>query len=42
MHMLTHTCPGKPLNKIEWASAITRLTSHFIDGMLSDLMVCIV
>ena len=38
--MLTHTYPHKPLRKIKWPSAITRLTAHFTCGLMSDLAVC--
>ena len=33
----THT---NPLRKIKWSSAITRLTAHFVCGLMSDLVIC--
>ena len=37
--ILTHTYPHKPLKKIKWRSAITRLTAHFVCGVMSDLVI---
>ena len=39
VNMLTHTYSYKPLRKIKWPSAVTRLTAHFTCG-LSDRMNC--
>ena len=38
--ILTHTYPHKPLRKIKWPSAITRLTPHFMYGLMSALVIC--
>ena len=38
--VLTHTYPHKPLKKIKWPSAITMLTTHFMCGLMSDLVIC--
>ena len=39
--MLTHTCPHKPQRKIKVTiSKITRLTTHFLCGLMSDLVIC--
>ena len=37
---LTHTYPRKPLRNPEWPYAITRLTAHFMCGLMSDLVFC--
>ena len=37
--MLTHTYPHKPLRKIKWPPAITKLTTHFAYGLMSDLVI---
>ena len=36
--MLTSIYPHKPLRK--WPYAITRLTAHFVYGLMSDLVIC--
>ena len=38
--LFTHTSPHKPLRKINWSSAITKLTAHTTSGMMSDLVIC--
>ena len=38
--MLTHTYPHKPLRKINWPTAIARLTAHITCGLKSDLAIC--
>ena len=38
--MMTHTHPHKPQRDIKGPSAITRLTTHFTCGLMSDLVIC--
>ena len=39
--MLTHIYPHKPRRKIEMTICkITRLTAHFMCGLMSDLLIC--
>ena len=39
--MLTHIYPHKPLREIEVTICkITRLTAHFMCGLMSDLLIC--
>ena len=38
--MLTHTYPHKTLRKIEWPSAVCRLTTHLTSGLMSDPVIC--
>ena len=38
--MLTHTYTHKPLRKVKWTSAITRLTAHLMCGLMFDLVHC--
>ena len=38
--MLTHTYPHKPLGKIKWPYAITKLTTYFTCSLMSDLAIC--
>ena len=38
--MLTHTYPHKPWRKIKWPYASSRLTTHFMCGLMSDLVIC--
>ena len=39
--MLTHTYPHKARRKIEVIICkITRLTAHFMCGLMSDLLIC--
>ena len=40
--MLTHTYPNKLMGKTNWPSVglITRLTTHYMCGLVSDLMIC--
>ena len=39
--MLTHTYPHKARSKIEVTICkITRLTAHFMCGLMSDLLIC--
>ena len=37
--MLTHLYKRKPLRKIMWPSAITRLTAHSTCDLMSDLVI---
>ena len=39
VELLTHTYPHNPLTKIMWPSAVTRLTAHFMYGLMSDLVI---
>ena len=38
--MLIHTYPHKPMTKIKVILCITRLTAHFLYGLMSDLVIC--
>ena len=37
--MPSHAYPHKPLRKIKWPSAITRLIAHFTRDLMSDLVI---